>query len=136
MVLPDIILLKDYVETRKLLLERLSVLAIDWWGVAFADAVIDAATIVGAKAPPPDGHMVKTAVHDPETPVVQEIRQADFRSNPRLVFNLHLTPEKRAVLQGLERCPRLGDYFEVHEGVHSGNIRAELFVDSRSGRKL
>ncbi len=131
MVLPDIILLKDYVETRKLLLERLSILAIDWWGMAFADAVIDAATIVGAKTPPQDGHMVKTTVHDPETPVVQEIRQADFCSNPRLVFNLHMTPEKRAVLQGLERRPRLGDYFEVHEGVHSGNIRAELFVDSR-----
>jgi hypothetical protein len=24
----------------------------------------------------------------------------------------------------------LGDYFEVHEGVHSGNIRAELFVET------
>jgi TaqI-like C-terminal specificity domain/N-6 DNA Methylase/Type I restriction enzyme R protein N terminus (HSDR_N) len=130
MVLPDIVLLKDYVETRKLLLERLSIQAIDWWGMAFADAVIDAATIVGAKAPPGDGHVVKTAVHDRETPLVQEIHQADFWSNPRFVFNLHLTPEKRQVLQELERFPRLGDFFEVHEGVHSGNIREELFVDS------
>ena len=129
MVLPDIILLKDYVETRKLLLERLSIQALDWWGMPFADAVIDAATIVGAKGPPRDGHMVKAAVHNAEAPVVQEMRQADFWSNPRLVFNLHLTPERRAVLQRLETCPRLGDFFEVHEGVHSGNIRDELFVD-------
>ena len=49
--------------------------------------------------------------------------------NPRFVFNLHLTPEKRAILKRLEACPRLGDFFEVHEGVHSGNIRDELFVD-------
>ncbi len=129
MVLPDIILLKDYIETRKLLLEQLSILAIDWWGMAFADAVIDAATIIGAKATPQSGQMVRTTVHAGEAPLVQEMRQADFRSNPRLVFNLHLTPEKRSVLRKLERRPRLGDYFEVHEGVHSGNIRGELFVD-------
>ncbi len=129
MVLPDIILLKDYVETRKLLLERLTIHALNWWGMPFANAVIDAATILGAKGAPQDGHMVNVAVHDSEQPVVQEMRQADFWSNPRLVFNLHLTPEKRAVLDELETCPRLGAFFEVHEGVHSGNIREELFVD-------
>ncbi len=129
MVLPDIVLLKDYIETRKLLLERLSLQAIDWWGMPFAAAVIDAATIVGAKTPPQEGHMVKVAVHDPEAPVAREMCQADFWSNPRLVFNLHMTPERRAVLQELERCPRLGDFFEIHEGVHSGNIRDDLFVD-------
>ncbi len=105
MVLPDVVLLKDYIETRKLLLERLSIRAIDWWGMPFADAVIDAATIVGAKAPPQDGHMVSAVVHDPEAPVAQEMRQADFWSNPRLVFNLHLTPEKRAVLQRAGAMP-------------------------------
>src|SRR5271170_1059768 len=127
MVLPDIVLLKDYFETRKLLLERLSIQVIDWWGMPFADAVIDAATILGAKGAPQDGHIVQVAVHDPEAPLAQEMRQADFWSNPRMVFNLRLTPEKRAVLQQLESCPRLGDFFEVHEGVHSGNIRDELF---------
>ena len=129
MVLPDVVLLKDYIETRKLLLERLSILAIDWWGTAFADAVIDAATIVGVKAPPQNCHVVRASVHDAEALLVHEMRQADFWSNPRLVFNLHLTPEKRAVLRELERRPRLGDFYEVHEGVHSGNIRDELFVD-------
>ena len=129
MVLPDIVLLKDYIETRRLLLEQLSIQAIDWWGMAFADAVIDAATITGAKARAPEEHKVKVAVRDQEAPLALEMRQADFWSNPRLVFNLHLTPGKRAILERLERCPRLGDFFEVHEGVHSGNIRDELFVD-------
>ncbi len=131
MVLPDVLLLKDYIETRKLLLERLSIQAIDWWGTAFPGAVIDAATIVGVKAPPQNCQVVRATVHDAEAPLAQEMRQADFWSNPRLVFNLHLTPERRAVLRELEGRPPLGDYFEVHEGVHSGNIRDELFVDRR-----
>jgi hypothetical protein len=134
MVLPDIILLKDYVATRKLLLERLTLHAIDWWSMPFAQAVIDAATIIGSKASPRNGHVLKTAVHDPDAPIAQKVHQADFWSNPRLVFNVHLTPEKRRLLQKLARYPRLGDYFEVHEGVHSGNIRAELFVDRPEDR--
>jgi hypothetical protein len=31
----------------------------------------------------------------------------------------------------LEELPKLGDFAEIHEGVHSGNIRAELFVNTR-----
>jgi hypothetical protein len=131
MVLPDIVLLKDYVETRKLLLKQLMIGAIDWWGMAFADAVIDAATIIGVKNQSQNGHLVSVAVHDPEAPLAQMIPQSDFWSNPRHMFNLHLTPEKRGIINHLEKCPRLGDYFEVHEGVHSGNIRDELFVERR-----
>ena len=47
---------------------------------------------------------------------------------PRHVFNVFLTPERRRTLDHLSGCPRLGEYFEIHEGVHSGNIRAVLFV--------
>jgi hypothetical protein len=31
----------------------------------------------------------------------------------------------------LRELPRLGDAFEVHEGVHSGNLRPALFVEQR-----
>jgi hypothetical protein len=58
------------------------------------------------------------------------IRQADFARNPRCAFNLFLTEKKRACLDKLASGPQLGDVFEVHEGIHSGNIRSELFVDS------
>ena len=58
------------------------------------------------------------------------LAQADFRSNPRSTFNLHLTADKRRRLRSIGDASRLGDYFEVHEGIHSGNIRTELFVDS------
>ena len=132
MVLPDIVLLKDYIETRRHLLNCLTLRAIDWWGMAFADAVIDSATVIGAKMCPAIGHNIRIHVHDPETPLTQDIPQDDFRANPRFVFNLFLTPEKRQALNRLNANPRLGEFFEVHEGVHSGNIRKDLFVDKMS----
>ncbi len=127
MVLPDIILLKDYPLTRRYLLDQLALERIDWWGRAFASAMIDTVSIVGRKTPAPTGHRVAVLIHD-RTPQSHAIPQADFRANPRHVFNLHLTPARRRVLDRLADCPRLGDYFEIHEGVHSGNMRAELFV--------
>ena len=131
MVLPDIVLLKDYPETRQFILDTLRIDHIDWWGMAFKGAVIDAATIVGMKGAPPARHRVAAHVRDPQSPVEHLIPQSDFRANPRFVFNLHLSPEKRRIVRDLERLPRLCDFFEVHEGVHSGNIRCELFVDER-----
>jgi hypothetical protein len=98
--------------------------------MAFPSAVIDAATIIGTRQPASEDHRVHVAVHD-ESPFAQEIPQQNFRANPRLVFNLFLTPEKREILQRLENRPRLGDCCEIHEGVHSGNIRDELFVSTR-----
>jgi hypothetical protein len=130
-VLPDIVLLKNYSETRRYLLEQLTLHRIDWWGRAFTSAVIDAATIVGKKEPAPSDHCVQVCVRDPHEPLEHEIRQGDFWSNPRLTFNLHLTAEKRRLLRKLEDNPKLGSYFEVHEGVHSGNIRKQLFVNRR-----
>lgn len=131
MVLPDVILLKNYPQTRLLLLDQLALDRLDWWGKAFAGAEIDVATIVGTKTPPAPGQRVAVTVHDPDAPLSHEIPQADFRANARHTFNLRLTDDRRAILEKLADCPRLGDYFEVHEGVHSGNIRADLFVAER-----
>jgi hypothetical protein len=128
MVLPDIVLLKDYPETRLLILDELSLACIDWWGMAFSSAVIDATTIIGVKRAASSDHLVKVGIHDPEGPIQHQIPQADFRSNPRHVFNLFLTPQKRDIIRNLGTCPKMGDFFEIHEGVHSGNIREQLFV--------
>ncbi|MFH1747654.1 MAG: TaqI-like C-terminal specificity domain-containing protein [Planctomycetota bacterium] len=130
-VLPDIVLLKNYEPTRRYLLDNLTLLALDWWGMAFPGATIDTTTIVGIRQPAPDGHQVRVTVHDPDTPLRHSLPQMDFRRNERCTFNLHLTTARRGVLEHLKRSPRLGDAFEVHEGVHSGNMRAELFVDRR-----
>ncbi len=129
MVLPDIVLLKDYEATRRFILDHLRLTHVDWWGMAFDGAVIDAATVVGVRGEAPADHAVRVHVRDRRRPLAHEVRQADFRSNPRCTFNLHLTAAKRSVLRRLAACPRLGDYFEIHEGVHTGNLRNELIVD-------
>jgi len=131
MVLPDIVLLKNYPDTRKCILDDLALSRIDWWGRVFSSAVIDAATVIGRKAAVTATHRVNVAVHDSEAPLSHEIPQADFRQNARYTFNLHLTTEKRSVLTQLEQLPKLGDFFEIHEGAHSGNMRAELFLDEK-----
>ena len=129
MVLPDIVLLKNYQDTRRYLLDHLTLTHIDWWGMPFPAAAIDAATLVGVHARPARAHAVHVAMRAPGRVTTHAIPQADFRANDRYVFNLALTPARRAIIARLARSPRLGDCFEVHEGVHSGNIRGELFVD-------
>jgi hypothetical protein len=113
-------------------LDELALSRIDWWGMAFRSAVIDAATIIGSKGAGSSERAVKVAVRDADSPLFHEIRQGDFRKNPRYTFNLYLTAEKRRVVASLDDCPKLGDFFEIHEGVHSGNIRSELFVQEET----
>ncbi|UCG16186.1 MAG: Eco57I restriction-modification methylase domain-containing protein [Phycisphaerales bacterium] len=129
MVLPDVVLLKDYQDTRRFILSNLALLSIDWWGKVFKGAVIDTITLVGCKQRVGPDHNVRVSVNDPGNPLVHTIPQQHFWANERYTFNLYLTPRKREVLDSLKPYPRLGDYFEVHEGVHSGNIREALFVD-------
>lgn len=134
MVLPDNVLLKNYESTRRLLLDELSLTRIEWLGTAFAGAAIDAVTIAGRRARARPEHRVSVVVDDPARPLRHECKQDDFRANPRCTFNLHLTEEKRRVLRRLQELPRLGRFFEVHEGIHSGNMRAEIFVDKKLDR--
>lgn len=131
-VLPDTVLLKNYEPTRRLLLEQTSLRSIDWWGMAFGDAVIDAATIVASRGPPAADHRVQVAVRDGTRVQSHTVEQRSFSANPRSMFNLYLTDERRAVLRRLDALPRLSEFFEAHEGVHSGNIRDELFVAERA----
>jgi predicted RNA methylase len=129
MVLPDVVLLKDYVDTRRYLLDHLALTHIDWWGMAFSRASIDVATIVGIHARAGRSHSVAVCVHEHGHALSHRIPQRVFDTNDRHVFNLMLTEEKRHVVDRLAELPRLERFFEAHEGVHSGNMRDELFVD-------
>jgi len=131
LILPDILLLKDVGETRRFILNESSITAIDWWGMAFEGVVMDTCSVVGQAGQSDAQHVVDVQVHDPKNPISHKVLQSDFARNTDQVFNLFLTSDKRMVLQHLSRCPRLGDYFEIHEGVHSGNMRDELFVEGR-----
>jgi hypothetical protein len=129
MVLPDVLLLKDYPHTRKFLLDHLTIQSIDWWGQPFASAAIDAVTLVGIRAAAPPEHKVQVRLHQAGTLVHRRIAQASFEMNPKSALNLHITEAAQRILNHLRNFPTVGDFFEMHEGVHSGNIRSELFVD-------
>jgi hypothetical protein len=132
LALPDVLLLKDYEETRELLLRNTTITLIHWWGQVFSSATIDAITLVAVKNEAAVAHKISVIIRSENREVRHDVPQSDFDNNPRKVFNLHLVPGKRRLLERIARASRpLADLFEVHEGVHSGNIRRELFVPSR-----
>ncbi|MCL4192556.1 MAG: N-6 DNA methylase, partial [Thermoguttaceae bacterium] len=131
LVLPDIVLLKDYPQTRKHLLDQLRILSIEWHGQAFRDAMIDTVTLVGIKGTSDTEHAIDAAIHEPHGTRRRRIRQSLFLREPKYTFNLGMSEKKRITLDRLATLPCLGDYFEIHEGVHSGNIRRELFCDAK-----
>lgn len=130
-VLPDIVLLKNYEPSRALVLEASTILAIDWWRQPFPAALIDAITLALRRDAASNGHVIAVTIHDPERPMSRTIPQIEFQHNERRTFNLFLNAENRSFLDSLSGCPRVGEFFEVHEGVHSGNIRRELFVQAK-----
>ena len=128
LVLPDTILLKNYESTRRHFLENTTIESITWWGAVFSAATIDVTTISGILKPTHSTHQVHVTVLDPANELDHDVPQQDFWSNRRLTFNLFLTPDKRKEIIRLQEYPRLGSFFEIHEGVHSGNVRSQIFV--------
>lgn len=138
MVLPDIILLKNHQPVRDLLLTET---AIEWLvhaGRAFADVNLDAAVAVVRKARADVDHPVRIWRQLPESwralpPAQHRMRQSVFGELPGHRFNLYLDRDSLGLIKRLASLPRLGDRFEVHEGVHSGNARDKLFLDQARG---
>lgn len=136
MVLPDIILLKNQQDIRDLILDRC---AIEWIADsqrAFPGAAIDTVVIV-ARRGDGCGHSLSAWHSLPERwrdcpPPTVSIPQSLFGELPGHKFNIRLTPEARALWRRLDALPRFGDRFEAHEGVHSGNSRAKLFVTEQA----
>ncbi len=134
MVLPDIILLKDQESIRRLILEQSEIDLIAHLGRAFEGVNIDAITLVGQRAdsPRPD-HRVELREGTDGDPRWQ--RQSLFGELPRAKFNIYLDDHSLPLYQRLRKNPKLGDRFEIHEGVHSGNSRAKLFLDHKPAGK-
>jgi tRNA1(Val) A37 N6-methylase TrmN6 len=137
MVLPDVVLLKNHEPLRRFLLERSALEWIAHAGRAFPGVNLDAVVMVGrAAAPPPPRHRVAIWLTLPPTwrerpPRRRGQEQAVFARLPGSCFNLHLGRAELALVDRLAPSPRVGDRFEVHEGVHSGNARARLFLPAR-----
>jgi len=129
LVLPDYLLLKNYPALRRHLLERYLIEEMTHWGRIFDGVNLDAFTLVARRATRRStGHVVRCLPDGPLRRVIR-IPQAYFEAAEDYRFNLALDPPARGLLDRLRRggAP-LGDWLEMHEGIHSGNIRRRLFV--------
>src|SRR5690606_11375532 len=136
--LPDIVLLKNPPHIRDVILATCAVEHIADAGRAFPGVNTDAVAMI-ARRGPADGHRVTAwrslplRWRDAPPPAVS-IPQATFAELPRRTFNIHLSDEALALWRKLDAFGRLGDRFEMHEGVHTGNARAKLFLPARAHR--
>ncbi len=133
-VLPDIILLKNYDSTRKLILDNLTLTKIDHWGMAFKNVNLDCCTILGMKKFCEPNHMVNAIIHENDKTTLNKIPQNQFIRLDGYKLNLHLKNDTMAIIDKLANSESFGDFFDPHEGIHSGNIRNKLFIDERIGQ--
>ncbi len=134
-VLPDIVLLKNQQDVRDVVLERCAIEHIAHAGRAFDGVALDVVAIAARRGTDP-AHRVSVWHELPPTwrtapPPTHEIPQARFLALPGHKLNLHITDASFALWQKLDALPVLGERFEAHEGVHTGNARAKLFVDDK-----
>jgi hypothetical protein len=138
LVLPDILLLKNYPDLRYHLLVHTTIEQIAHWGQAFPDANIDVCTLAARIGEPPPDHSIDCIPDvegcNPNTSLHHRIRQDVFVSNKDYRFNLRLSPETQDLIEAIKRLgPRVGDLFIIREGVHSGNVREKLFLAHADG---
>ncbi len=146
LVLPDIVLLKNLQCVRDLILQGSAIEQLAHCGQAFAGANIDAVAIVASRVQERVGpeHQLCVWPHLPpswqeEAPAHHWQHQAVFHELPGHRFNLYLHGAALDLYRRLLPLPRMGNHLEMHEGVHSGNIRAKLFLGNKNNsecRKL
>lgn len=142
LVLPDIILLKNLQCVRDVILDGSAIADIAHCGQAFSGVSIDAVAVVATRTEkrPKKSHQLRVWPHVPQEwqqspPAHHTQVQSVFRELPGHRFNLYLHGPALALYRRLQRQPRLGARWEMHEGVHSGNVRAKLFIDSKRHRE-
>jgi len=141
MILPDIILLKNYPETRKMILEQTLIEWIAYAGMPFEKVNLDSVVLVCTKnvGHAKSRHKVKIimdipAVRKREISPDREILQSIFYNLKGYKLNIHLNKESLDLLNKLNGRPKLDEFLEAHEGIHSGNIRAKLFLPKKRNR--
>jgi hypothetical protein len=141
LVLPDSLLTKDFRRTRELLMPRLK--EVHWLQNTmmpedvrpFPDVEHD---VIVLHCGPDVLDQVQYALHRycPDSGLV-EVSPLNVTPKERIVrpeyenvINLLLTEEDIEIRNHLAQMPLLGSVVEAHEGIHTGNARAELFTKS------
>ena len=132
-VLPDIILLKNYNSSRRFILDNLLISRIDHWGMAFENVNLDSCTLIGIKSlrQNKNNNIIDCTIHSEKGTINNKILQSQFLETEGYKFNLYMSGEISDLINKLKKEKNFGDYFEPHEGIHSGNIRHKLFIDSK-----
>ncbi|MCJ7457764.1 MAG: hypothetical protein MUP17_02085 [candidate division Zixibacteria bacterium] len=139
MILPDIVLLKAYPTTRKYILDRYRISRIIFWGMPFGAVNLDSCTIIGVSEDVENirrqnAILTSTAGVGQAGTLVKSsnIPQQYFLDNKDFKFNLFWDPTSEQLKSKIEaKALRFNELFHSHEGIHSGNIRHKLFLDSK-----
>jgi hypothetical protein len=131
-ILPDIILLKNYDTTRKLILDSLRINIIDHWGMAFKNVNLDTCSIIGEILFIKDDNIIQINIHKNDNTVSNnKINQKVFYKLQGFKFNLYYSDEIDNIFKKLKNVYKFEELFDTHEGIHSGNIRDKLFLDKK-----
>jgi len=138
LVLPDIVLLKNYPGIRLFLLDHTAMVEIAHWGQAFDQVNIDVCSLVARRSEPGTDHKVRCIPEvidgQPRASHVNAISQSTFRETKQYRFNLLLSPELQSLISVARSLgPPMSELFILREGAHSGNVRSKLFIDSQDG---
>ncbi len=134
LVLPDYLLLKRYPILRRHLLDHYVIEEMIHWGRVFRGVNLDAFTLVARRGRTPRAWSVACR---PDGPTGRRIRvpRDRFTRDPDLAFNIFLDGASAALIDRLEaEGTPLGDWLELHEGIHSGNVRARIFLPPEDPR--
>ncbi|MGH9868192.1 MAG: TaqI-like C-terminal specificity domain-containing protein [Candidatus Polarisedimenticolia bacterium] len=134
LVMPGYFLMKNYPAARGFVLAEHDLEELARWGMAFDGVNVEACTLVAARRDvrrAAGARRVRCFPQGPAGPVLN-VPVSAFRKAPGHVFNLSLDGAGRRLLARLQDLGTpLGDLVEAHEGIHSGNVRARLFVPPR-----
>lgn len=142
-VLPDSILVKDFSKTRKYLKDNL--IEISWYlntGLPeifkpFIFVEHDVCVIILNKKKFPsecliNKHSYNSITKKPYTDSYKCLKQDFIFEEQNYNYNLIVKNNERNLYSKLKSLPLLGNYVQIHEGIHTGNSRDILFFNNKT----
>lgn len=134
-ILPDSLLVKDYSLTRQNLLQNNSLFRIIYLERVFEEVNHDTCIVCFQRGKGKQHDLLCGLVPYKEARIKNKVSILDvnFFDNEALEyrFNLNLNKENFALYKKLAALPKISDFGDFHEGIHTGNIREKLFYEEK-----